>query len=132
MGVPFFIEPGVTSLVEGNTNLTTSDLNPNAIDGIDNDLDGLIDENSQVHYRQFKKTNPPPPAQPIVLIDTLAPVQYFDYITNLGLNDPMIDEARDDGIDNDGDWNVEFDDVGADGQPNTNDRGEGDGIPTGG
>ncbi len=125
MGVPFFIEPGVTEVVEGNTNVTTGNVFANATDGIDNDLDGLIDENSQVNYRQFKKS----PAG-VVLIDTLNPVQYKDYINSLGLADPMIDEARDDLIDNDGDWNIEFDDVGEDGKPNTNDFGEGDGMPT--
>jgi len=61
-------------------------------------------------------------------------------------NDGLIDERQDDGIDNDYDW-VSFtdinhngqwdaqseplnDDVGGDGVPNTNDFGEGDGIPT--
>lgn len=132
MGVPFFIQPGVTKLVEGNINLTTTDpVGITARDGIDNDLDGLIDENYQVHYRQFKKSTAIPPAVPIVLIDTLAPVQYKDYFAS-GNGNPMIDESRDDGIDNDGDWNAEFDDVGADGKPNTNDIGEGDGIPTAG
>lgn len=127
MGVPFFIEPGVTELVEGNFDFSGNELNLNAIDGIDNDLDGLIDENFQVHYRQFKQSE-----TGTILLDTIAPVQYIDYIAGIGMNDPMIDEARDDGIDNDGDWNIEFDDVGADGKPNTNDRGEGDGIPTAG
>lgn len=124
MGVPFFLEPGVTQLVEGNINFSTGSVFANARDGIDNDLDGLIDENSQVNYRQYKKSGQ------TVLIDTLNPVQYRDYATNLGLQDPMIDEARDDLIDNDGDWNAEYDDVGADGKPNTNDPGEGDGVPT--
>ena len=55
---------------------------------------------------------------------------YKDYINEIGLNDAMIDEARDDGIDNDGDWDIEFDDVGSDGKPGTGDFGEGDGIPT--
>lgn len=127
MGVPFFIEPGVTELVEGNINTSTGDVFANARDGIDNDLDGLIDENFQIHYRQFKRNQ-----SGVVLIDTLNPVQYVNYLDGLGFNDPMIDEARDDGIDNDGDWDPQFDDVGADGQPNTNDRGEGDGVPTAG
>ncbi|MDA0986833.1 MAG: hypothetical protein O3A55_04455 [Bacteroidetes bacterium] len=48
------------------------------------------------------------------------------------LIDEMIDEARDDGIDNDGDWKVESDDVGLDGVANTQDVGEGDGKPTSG
>ncbi len=46
--------------------------------------------------------------------------------------DPMIDEARDDGIDNDGDWNPLAHDVGFDGVPGTGDFGEGDGLPTDG
>ncbi|MCW9066312.1 MAG: hypothetical protein OQJ78_08430 [Ignavibacteriaceae bacterium] len=46
--------------------------------------------------------------------------------------DAMIDEARNDGIDNDGDWNPLTDDVGLDGVPDTGDPGEGDGKPTSG
>jgi hypothetical protein len=126
MGTPFFLQPNVTRLVEGDINLITTEVNRNSRDGIDNDLDGIIDENYQIHYRQFKKAR----TTGTVLIDTLAPVQYKDYLGNVGINDPMIDEARDDGIDNDGDWNPEFDDVGADGMPGTMDFGEGDGIPT--
>ncbi len=130
MGVPFFINPGVTKLVEGNIDLvTTNPVGKTARDGIDNDLDGLIDENYQVHFRQFKKSTAVPPAVPIVLIDTIAPVQYRDYLAG-GNGNSMIDERRDDGIDNDGDWDPEFDDVGADGKPDTHDFGEGDGIPT--
>jgi len=53
-----------------------------------------------------------------------------DGIDNDG--DGMIDERQDDGIDNDNDWNVETDDVGVDGIPNTGDTGEGDGVPTSG
>lgn len=45
-------------------------------------------------------------------------------------NDGLVDESRSDGIDNDGDWNPETDDVGADGIAETNDEGEGDGVPT--
>ncbi|MBP9119982.1 MAG: hypothetical protein KBF59_03870 [Ignavibacterium sp.] len=130
MGVPFFIQPGVTKLVEGNIDLiTTNPIGTTARDGIDNDLDGLIDENYQVHYRQFKKSAATPPAQGIVLIDTLAPVQYRDYLAG-GNGNPLIDEKRDDGIDNDADWDIDFDDNGADGKPGTFDIGEGDGIPT--
>lgn len=132
MGINFFLQPGVTSLVEGNINQVTTDPNRNSRDGIDNDLDGLIDENYQVHYRQFKKSTSGT-GQVTVLIDTLAPVQYTDYLSGFGIGipkDDMIDEARDDMIDNDGDWDITFDDLGADGKPNTNDTGEGDGIPT--
>lgn len=127
-GATYTIVAGKTRLIEGNPILAsdgTMTINPNAYDGIDNDLDGLIDENYFLHYRQRRvdKTG-------VVLFDTLNPVAYFNYKTGQGLNDPLIDEARDDGIDNDGDWNPEFDDVGADGKPNTYDYGEGDGRPT--
>ena len=44
----------------------------------------------------------------------------------------LIDESREDGIDNDGDWNIETDDVGIDGMRGSGDLGEGDGIPTSG
>ncbi len=125
MGVPFFLKPGVTSLVEGNID-ANGNLNPNAYDGIDNNLNGLIDENYLVDYRQFKKS-----PQGVVLIDTVNPVQYKNYVTGQGVNAPMIDEARDDGIDNNKNW-VTFDDVGLDGKPNTHDFGEGDGLPTSG
>ena len=46
--------------------------------------------------------------------------------------DGMIDESWTDNIDNDNDWNLETDDVGVDGVPNTGDEGEDDGIPTAG
>ena len=42
----------------------------------------------------------------------------------------MIDEARNNGIDNDYDWNPLTDDVGLDGVPDTRDLGENDGRPT--
>jgi len=123
LGVEFRLVPDSTILEEGNMRGLT--LNPNAYDGIDNDLDGLIDENYQLHYRQLKIS-----VEGIVLVDTLNPVRHKDYINNVGLADLMIDEARDDGIDNDGDWDVMNDDVGADGKPGTNDFGENDGRPT--
>lgn len=77
--------------------------------GIDDNLNGLIDERSD-HLN----------------------LAYVDYVTGRGLNDPMIDEARDDGIDNDDDWDPLTNDVGADGVPLTGDAGEGDGRPTNG
>jgi hypothetical protein len=85
------------------------DENPEIADGIDNNGNGLIDEdNPQIGLR------------------------FINYFTNEGLDNPLIDEARDDGIDNDGDWNPLTDDVGLDGQPDTFDEGEGDGLPTSG
>lgn len=125
LGKEYTLIPDETVLVEGDFDEVNSVLNPNAFDGFDNDLDGLIDENFQVHYRQYQQDG-----TGTVLIDTLNPVQYVDYIGNIGMNDPMIDEARNDEIDNDGDWNPEFDDNGQDGKPNTGDFGEGDGFPT--
>ncbi|MFQ5652349.1 MAG: hypothetical protein ACE5IY_20660, partial [bacterium] len=123
------ITPGVTQLVEGD--LVRIDgretINPNASDGIDNDLDGLIDENFQLHFRQIRRE-----VDGTILIDILRPVKHMDYVARDGLNNPMIDEKRNDGLDNDGDWDVEFDDVGADGQAETGDFGEGDGVPTAG
>jgi len=59
-----------------------------------------------------------------------SPGEPYDGIDND--NDGMVDESRDDGIDNDGDWDQEKHDVGVDGLQNTGDEGEGDGIPTGG
>ncbi|MCK5683388.1 hypothetical protein KAJ27_04685 [bacterium] len=117
---------GITPLIEGNVD-EDDDINPNVYDGIDNDLDGLIDENYLVHYRQVRKDQ-----KGVVLIDTLNPVAYIDYINGVGLDDPLIDERRNDGIDNDGDWDAENDDVGADGRAGTLDFGEMDGLPTAG
>jgi hypothetical protein len=48
------------------------------------------------------------------------------------MTDPMIDERRDDGIDNNHNWNILVDDVGLDGKAGTHDFGEGDGKPTSG
>jgi len=126
-GDTIHVIPGVTELVEGNVVVIDKKetINPNAYDGIDNDLDGLIDENYYLHYYQIRKDQ-----EGNILINKLNPVRHKDFITGAGLADPMIDEARDDGIDNDGDWDPLFDDVGGDGVPNTNDRGEGDGRPT--
>ena len=123
-GTDITIIAGETRLIEGNPR-PNGEINPNVYDGIDNDLDGLIDENYFLHYRQLRKDQ-----QGNVLIDTLNPVAYKNYLTGQGLDDPLVDERRDDGLDNDGDWNPEFDDVGADGKRGTNDRGEGDGVPT--
>ncbi|MCU7494428.1 MAG: hypothetical protein HF314_15895 [Ignavibacteria bacterium] len=47
-------------------------------------------------------------------------------------HDGMTDESREDGIDNNSNWNAETDDVGLDGVPGTGDFGEGDGKPTSG
>ena len=46
--------------------------------------------------------------------------------------DGVIDERQDDGIDNDHDWSILEDDIGIDGVPNTQDQGEGNGVPDAG
>jgi hypothetical protein len=143
LGKVFHLVPGVTQLVEGDFDLNTNTANKNAQDGIDNNLNGLIDENYSLDYRQYKASKD---AQGIVtkLIDTIAAIHYKNFLTETGVNDLMIDEARDDGIDNDGDWSRDpvngdyiydqnghlIDDVGADGKPDTHDLGEYDGVPT--
>jgi hypothetical protein len=53
-----------------------------------------------------------------------------DGIDNDG--DGMVDERQDDGLDNDHDWNLNTDDVGIDGIPNSADQGEGNGVPDAG
>ncbi|MBN2410233.1 hypothetical protein JXQ31_00990, partial [candidate division KSB1 bacterium] len=91
-------------------------------DNFDNNLNGLIDENNGA----------------IVGEDSLTQETRFlyvgymgiDYFTGEGKNNPMLDESRKDGIDNDGDWDPLIDDVGVDGKPFTGDDGEGDGVPT--
>ncbi len=135
-----WIYPGRTKVVEGNIvldQLGNQVVNRNSYDGFDNDFDGLIDENQFLHYRQYK-VNRNPPHQ--VLIDILRPVRYIDRVfPPPGINPTaMIDERRDDGVDNDGDWSLEFDDVGRDGIGPTAvnypgpDFGESDGVPTSG
>ncbi|MFA5833387.1 MAG: hypothetical protein WDA22_07920 [Bacteroidota bacterium] len=126
------VTPGVTRLAEGNV-ITVSNLpviNPNAYDGIDNDLDGVIDENVYLHYRQVKLSDDTPPK---TLIDILRPLRHIAYnpVFNGGPFS-MIDERRDDFQDNDKDWNINFDDVGLDGVANSKDAGESDGLPTSG
>ena len=127
-GFELFITPGVTKVAEGNMLTDASrrqSVNPNAYDGVDNDFDGLIDENYQLHYRQVRTD-----VTGVVLFDELNPTTYKDYKYGLGLDDPMIDEMRNNGIDDDGDWNPLYDDVGEDGIAGTGDSGENDGFPT--
>ena len=122
--------PGETYLSEGNILIDENGeevINPNAFDGIDNDLDGLIDENYFVHYRQRKIDQ-----DGTVLFDIINPRRYVNYVDFGENTNPLIDERRDDGIDNDGDWNPEFHDVGEDGVMDTGDSGENDGLPTAG
>ena len=94
--------------------------------GIDDNLNGLIDESdgavTQDSVEYF-----------LYIRDPIYNDQDYlskDYITGSGLGNLLIDERRDDGIDNDGDWDADFDDVGMDGKPGTGDQGEGDGFAT--
>ncbi|MBP7461164.1 MAG: hypothetical protein KBA26_07725 [Candidatus Delongbacteria bacterium] len=87
---------------------------------LDDDLDGLIDETNGLGLSDT--TGEPP-----LYIGYLAK----NYLTGDTAN-LMIDERRDDGIDNDGDWNAETDDTGLDGSFETVDEGQRDGIPTSG
>ena len=48
-------------------------------------------------------------------------LKYIDYLTGFGSTNTMIDESREDGIDNDGDWDIATDDVGLDGMPGSGD-----------
>ena len=128
-----WIYPGKTKAAEGNLLRDFQGnefVNRNSYDGVDNDYDGLIDENYYIHYRQIKRTRTTPPK---TLIDILRPVRHINYLTGVG-NDPlsMIDERRNDLIDNDRDWIDEFDDVGRDGIAGTGDFGENDRAPTSG
>ncbi len=90
---------------------------------IDDNLNGLIDENNGSIYGTGDAT-----------IDRrlYAGLKYIDYFTGAGSENDLIDERRDDGIDNDHDWNILTDDVGLDGKAGTGDTGEGDGLPTSG
>lgn len=92
-------------------------------DNIDNNLNGLIDENNGAVIGT-------PPDTTRVYLNIALP--YKDYIGGGGMGNLLIDERRDDDIDNDGDWDPLSDDVGLDGKANTGDQGENDGIPTSG
>ena len=126
LGRDFVIEPGVTKFREGHIGTIQNGVSiphPSGTDGIDNDLDGLIDENQSVHLDAR-------------LINDQDGLKYVNYVSGLGVNDPLIDEKRDNNVDEDGDWDFAIDDVGADGLGPTDDGypgpdfGEGDGVPT--
>lgn len=109
--------------------------------GYDDDLDGLIDEKQSLHLYHINE-----------ITGVIKPVRYINYLAfNVGdtvkrgfvvpgknaawnYNNvaPMIDESRDDGFDNDADWDAFLDDVGMDGVRNSGDEGEGDSKPTSG
>jgi len=129
LGVRFIIEPGVTEFREGNAVLQIINgrqvwiPQPSANDAIDNDLDGLVDENQATHYETRVARG-------------LTGLAYKNFRTGEGVNDLLIDERRDNLIDEDQDWDPQFDDLGEDGLGPEDleypgpDIGEGDGIPT--
>jgi len=86
--------------------------------GIDDNFNGLIDERLVDQEEGVSER-----------LDHVG-LKYKNFLTGDGLDDLMIDEARDDGIDNDDDWDPFTDDVGFDGVPGTGDEGEGDGVPS--
>ena len=97
---------------------------------IDDNLNGLIDENNgasiEIAPGIFEDT--------YLYFDAISGdgLKYIDYLTGFGSTNTLIDESREDGIDNDGDWDIATDDVGLDGMPGSGDLGEGDGLPTSG
>lgn len=103
---------------ESVTILPTVSYRETAGNGIDDNYNGLIDERLV------------DPAEGVDSRLDHVGLKYKNFLTGAGVNDLMIDEARDDGIDNDGDWDFSTDDVGFDGTNGTSDLGEGDGIPT--
>lgn len=110
-------------------------------DGYDEDLDGLIDERPSLHLYHINE-----------ITQTTSPVRYINYRSfaagdtvkrgflvpgksaawNYQNVAPMIDESRDDGFDNDNDWDAFLDDNGLDGVRGSGDEGEGDAKPTSG
>lgn len=125
LGKAFHVYPGMT-LREGHIAGTTNGVNvpdASAVDGFDNDLDGIIDENEAIHYAAR-------------IVNEQDPLKYHDYSTSLVVNNLLIDERRDNDIDEDGDWDPNYDDLGQDGLGPEDDGypgpdfGEGDGVPT--
>lgn len=134
-------------------------------DQIDNDLDGLIDENEPNHLEKTITISPSD------ITGTRIAVRHINYLAfeigdtlrrglivpnsvireristddnfaelvnnryngrfiNVHTAAPMMDEDRADYFDNDQDWNPLIDDVGVDGDGDTPDTGQGDGLPT--
>ncbi|NOZ60304.1 MAG: hypothetical protein GXO74_01345 [Calditrichaeota bacterium] len=95
--------------------------------GIDDNLNGIIDESDGAEITETGEV------YYLYLQDPVYNKQEYlskDFLTGEGLANLLIDERRDDGIDNDRDWDPQSDDVGLDGAEGTGDYGEGDGLPT--
>ncbi|MGD8782200.1 MAG: hypothetical protein PVH88_24945 [Ignavibacteria bacterium] len=90
----------------------------------DDNLNGVIDESRGAEDAQG------------VLQYLYVGYKSVNYITGVGSDNILLDERRDDGIDNDGDWDPSTDDTGADGLLPGNplypgaDTGEEDGVPS--
>ncbi len=84
---------------------------------VDDNLNGIIDENNGSIVGTVSRY-------------LFVGLKYIDYFTGAGLDNKLIEERRDDGIDNDGDWNALLDDTGADGAVDSGDPGELDGQAT--
>lgn len=108
---------------------------------VDEDLDGIVDEDIKLHFRRLAQSF----TGEILNLPALRYRNYEGFFRTTagrtptrqdsltyGLLNPMIEEDRNDGVDNDGDWDVASDDVGRDGVSGTGDAGEGDGRPTDG
>ena len=120
---------GVKFTVNGNTYEKVPDAPLEEIprNGIDDNLNGIIDESDGAQITETEEE------YFLYIRDEVYNKRDYlarDYLTGLGLDNPLIDERRDDGIDNDGDWDPQSDDVGLDGAEGTGDFGEGDGLPT--
>jgi len=76
-GITYFREGHIKEIING-----VSIPDSSANDGIDNDFDGLIDENQAIHYETRRLRN-------------LPGLKYKDFKTGAGVNDPLIDEKRD-------------------------------------
>ena len=95
--------------------------------GIDDNLNGIIDESDGAQLTESEEYYYLYIRDPYYNNREYLAVDYF---SGNGLANAMIDERRDDGIDNDDDWDANIDDTGLDGKPGTGDTGEGDGIFT--
>lgn len=107
---------------------------------LDDNYNGLIDEDYFLHARRIKtrvdiNNNDAVSYEP----DSILHFKNYFILARQGveaMNDfrlfPMIDERRDDGLDNNRNWVSFTDDVGKDGRPNSGDFGERDGRPTAG
>ena len=107
-----------------------------AVGGMDDQSDDAGDylpDHKMVYFWDSDGIGTPGPWSPVGMLAVKyleMPGNPYDGIDND--DDGMIDESRDNDIDDDGDWNPLTDDVGMDGVPGTGDFGEGDGMPTAG